>query len=62
MVFMDFHLIANLFTQIMALLVGNISLQACKRESFQQIIIFHCKCESFPPQIFCRIWYVANSM
>ena len=29
-----FHLIANVFPRIMALLIGNVSLQACYRESF----------------------------
>ena len=33
-VFMVFHSIANLFPQIMALSIGNTSLQACYSESF----------------------------
>ena len=47
-VFMVFHLIANLFPCIMTLLIGNIYLQACYHKGFMQITIFLSKHESFP--------------
>ena len=34
--FTVFHSIVNLFPPKMALLIGNVSLQACYRDSFQQ--------------------------
>ena len=43
-----FHSIANLFSQIMALSIGNISLQAHYRERFPANNHFHSKCKNFP--------------
>ena len=43
-VFVVFHSIVNVFLRIMALLIGNVSLQACYRKSF-------------PTRKFYRIWY-----
>ena len=39
-VFMIFHSIVNLFRQIMALLIGNITLQACYYKSFPHEYLF----------------------
>ena len=44
-VFVVFHSIVNVFPQIMALSIGNVSLQACYRESFS------CEWQFYTPTV-----------
>ena len=49
---MAFYSITNLFLQVMALLIVNLSLQNCYSKGFTMNSHFHSKCKSFPLWMF----------
>ena len=49
MAFVEFHLITNIFPQLLALSIGNISLQNCYSESFTTNSYFLLKMQKFSP-------------
>ena len=61
-VFIVFHSIANLILWIVALWIGNISLQKCNNKIFIVNSFSHWKHESFPSQMFCHIQYSSALM
>ena len=60
-VFTVFRSIVNFFPRIMALSIGNVSLQACYRKNFPRMAILYPNRESFPTRKFCPIRYAVVS-